>query len=56
MGIKVTQMEEITEISDDDVIYVINDPNGTPQSKQISLENFISSLSFQIILMQEIFS
>lgn len=36
----VTDLPEITLATDDDLIYIVNDPLGTPLSKKITVANF----------------
>lgn len=41
---KVTELPALTTAAAEDVLYVIDDPSGTPVSKKISLLNLLGSL------------
>lgn len=42
--IKLTALTAATVASDDDLLYVVDDPGGTPASKKITVANFITSI------------
>jgi hypothetical protein len=42
---KLTSLAAITSISTDDIIYVVDDPGGTPVSKKITFDNLQKSIS-----------
>ncbi len=42
---KLTALTAITEATADDIIYVVNDPTGTPVSNKITFENFQKSIT-----------
>ena len=41
---KVSELTAITSISGDDLLLVVNDPNGTPESRKVTIENFFSAV------------
>lgn len=41
---KVTELPTLTTASAEDVLYVVDDPSGTPVSKKISLSNLLSAV------------
>ena len=53
---KLTALEAITQASGDELLYVVDDPSGTPVSKKVTLDNLLNLLSGQLILMDEVFS
>ena len=38
---KLTQLDAITSVSSDDIVYVVDDPGGSPISKKITVENLL---------------
>lgn len=42
--VKVSALTAATTASDDDLLYVVDDPAGTPASKKITVANFITSI------------
>lgn len=42
---KVTALSAISSITTDDLLYVVNDPGGTPASNKITVANFLSTIS-----------
>jgi hypothetical protein len=44
---KVTELTAITSVSGDDLLLVVNDPLGTPESRKVTLKNFFSEISVE---------
>ena len=42
---KLTALTALTTASDDDLLYIVDDPAGTPAGKKITVANFIGSIS-----------
>lgn len=42
MASKLTQLTEITSPTPSDIVYLVNDPAGTPTSKKITVDNLLS--------------
>jgi hypothetical protein len=42
---KVTELTAITSVSGDDLLLVVNDPLGTPESRKVTLKNFFANVS-----------
>jgi hypothetical protein len=38
---KLTELDAITASTDDDLLYIVDDPGGTPVSKKITVDNFL---------------
>ena len=36
---KVSTLPSMTTPTDDDIVYVVNDPNGTPQGRKLTMAN-----------------
>ena len=53
---KLTELDATTTASTDDLIYIVDDPSGTPVSKKITVGDFLNTIAGQIILLQEVFS
>jgi len=45
---KVSELTELTSVSGDDLLLVINDPSGTPASRKISTSNFLSGVENRV--------
>lgn len=43
---KVTQLAEVTQVSSDDLLLVVNDPSGNPSSNKVSANNLIGNVRF----------
>jgi hypothetical protein len=41
---KLTELTEITQATVDDLIYLVDDPLGTPVSKKITVANFLKAM------------
>jgi len=41
---KVTQLTELTTTNDEDQLLIVDDPNGTPVSKRVTVKNFFSTV------------
>lgn len=46
---KVSELTEITNLSGDDLLLVVNDPAGTAGSRKISITNFLANVSVATI-------
>jgi len=47
---KLTALTAVTSASDDDIIYLVDDPGGTPVGKKITVANFIGSISYTDVI------
>ena len=45
MATKITEMDEAVNVTSDDIFMVVNDPDGLPTNKQISVENLFANVS-----------
>ena len=45
---KVTDLTAITSATGDDLLYLVNDPSGTPGSRKITVNNFANSIKTQV--------
>ena len=41
---KVTQLTELTTTNDEDQLLIVDDPNGTPVSKRVTVKSFFSTV------------
>ena len=41
---KITELTALTSTNNADLLYVVDDPNGTPVSKKVTLKNFFNSV------------
>ena len=41
---KVTELTAITSVSGDDLLLVVNDPSGTPESRKVTVSNLFASV------------
>jgi hypothetical protein len=46
---KITQLNPITSISDDDLVPIVNDPSGAPSTNKITFNNFKKSVTKNIV-------
>lgn len=51
---KLTELDEATEATTDDILYIVVDPGTTPTSKKIKVENLLAGNAD--ILMFQVFS
>lgn len=42
---KITQLAELTAVSSDDLVHVVNDPGGTPTNKKVTVQNFFNPVA-----------
>jgi len=42
---KITQLDELTAVSSDDLVHVVNDPSGTPANKKVTVQNFFDPIA-----------
>lgn len=45
---KVTDLTALTSATGDDLLYIVNDPSGTPGSRKITVNNFANSIKSQV--------
>lgn len=45
---KVTDLTALTAATGDDLLYIVNDPSGTPGSRKITVNNFANSIKSQV--------
>lgn len=43
---KVTQLAEVTQVSSDDLLLVVNDPSGNPSSNKVTASNLVGNVRF----------
>jgi hypothetical protein len=41
---KVSELNALTNVSGDDLLLVVNDPNGTPESKKVTVSNLFANV------------
>lgn len=41
---KVSELTALTNVSGDDLLLVVNDPNGTPDSRKVTVSNFFANV------------
>ena len=47
---KITELSEISAVSDDDLLILVNDPEGTPSSRKVSVENFNKGFNLRYLV------
>lgn len=45
---KVSQLDALTTVTSDDLLLVVNDPNGTPASRKVTVANFFGSVDTEV--------
>ena len=48
--IKLSEMSVATSWSTDDLLYIVDDPGGTPASKKITCENLFEKVASDVVL------
>ena len=51
---KVSQLASLASTTREDLLYVVDDPNGTPTSKKITIKNFFGAVPSNIVFNAQI--
>ena len=47
---KISELNSVTSLAAEDLIPVVDNPNGTPQTKKITVKNFFGSVSSNLVV------
>lgn len=47
---KVSELTELTAVTGDDVLLIIDDPSGTPVSKKVTVANLLGNSSANVVI------